>query len=106
MPFCYFGELQPKMKKFELKNSQPQMNVSKNRGKTPKMDGENNGKPYAQMDDLGPAPILGNTQIQAVLIQPICQCAHPDKIWVSCASLVCLIATAFIHLRSAENWIL
>ena len=28
--------------------------VSKNRGKTPKMDGENNGsKPYEQMDDLG-----------------------------------------------------
>ena len=26
--------------------------VSKNRGKTPKMDGENNGKPYEQMDDL------------------------------------------------------
>ena len=36
----------------------------KNRGKTaPKMDGENNGKPYEQMDDLGvplflEAPIL------------------------------------------------
>ena len=29
------------------------MDVSKNRGKTPKMDGENNGKPYEQMDDLG-----------------------------------------------------
>ena len=27
--------------------------VSKNRGKTPKMDGENHGKPYEQMDDLG-----------------------------------------------------
>ena len=26
---------------------------SKNRGKTPKMDGENHGKPYEQMDDLG-----------------------------------------------------
>ena len=25
----------------------------KNIGKTPKMDGENNGKPYEQMDDLG-----------------------------------------------------
>ena len=23
------------------------------RGKKPKMDGENNGKPYEQMDDLG-----------------------------------------------------
>ena len=29
------------------------MGVSKNRGKTPKMDGENNGKPYFLMDDLG-----------------------------------------------------
>ena len=25
----------------------------KDRGKTPKMDGENHGKPYEQMDDLG-----------------------------------------------------
>ena len=30
------------------------MGVSKNRGGSPKMDGENNGsKPYEQMDDLG-----------------------------------------------------
>ena len=29
------------------------MGVSKNRGKTPKMDGENNGKPYFSMGDLG-----------------------------------------------------
>ena len=37
--------------------------VSKNRGKTPKMDGENNGKPYDQMDDLGGKPtIFGNIQ--------------------------------------------
>ncbi len=30
------------------------------------MDGENNGKPYEQMDDLGgfPTPIFGNTQIK------------------------------------------
>ena len=35
--------------------------VSKNRGKTPKMDGENNGKPYFLMDDLGVKPtIFGN----------------------------------------------
>ena len=28
------------------------------------MDGENNGKPYEQMDDLGVKPtIFGNTQI-------------------------------------------
>ena len=39
------------------------MGVSKNRGKTPKMDGENNGKPYEQMDDLGgfTPPIFGST---------------------------------------------
>jgi len=29
------------------------MGVSKNRGVSPKMDGENNGKPYVEMDDLG-----------------------------------------------------
>ena len=28
----------------------------KNRGNTPKMDGENHGKPYEQMDDLGGKP--------------------------------------------------
>ena len=32
------------------------MGVSKNRA--PKMDGENNGKPYEQMDDLGGFPII------------------------------------------------
>ena len=40
------------------------MGVSKTRGKTPKMDGENNGKPYFLMDDLGgKPPIFGNTHI-------------------------------------------
>ena len=41
------------------------MGVSKNSGtKTTKMDGENNGKPYEQMDDLGfTTPIFGNTHI-------------------------------------------
>ena len=41
------------------------MGVSKNRGKTPKMDGVYNGKPYEQMDDLGGfyTPIFGNTHI-------------------------------------------
>ena len=39
------------------------MGVSKNRG-YPKMDGENNGKPYEQMDDLGGfPPIFGSTPI-------------------------------------------
>ncbi len=33
-------------------------------GKPPKMDGENNRKPYEQMDDLGGFPIfLGNTHL-------------------------------------------
>ena len=36
--------------------------VSKNRGKTRKMDGENNGKPYEQMDDLG-VPLFLETPI-------------------------------------------
>ncbi len=41
------------------------MDVSKNRGiLPPKMDGENNGKPYEQMDDFGGfPPIFGNTPI-------------------------------------------
>ena len=34
-----------------------------NRGKTPKMDGENNGKPYEQMDDLGGTPLFLETPI-------------------------------------------
>ena len=33
------------------------------------MDGENNGKPYEQMDDLGGFPIiLGNTHILALYL--------------------------------------
>ena len=45
------------------------MGVSKNRGKTPKMDGENNGNPYEKMDDLGGKPtIFGNTHIYLGLI--------------------------------------
>ena len=38
------------------------MSVSKNSG-TPKMDGENNGKPI-EMDDFGGTIILGNTHVQ------------------------------------------
>ena len=30
------------------------------------MDGENNGKPYEQMDDLGGSPIFGNTRFQSL----------------------------------------
>ena len=45
------------------------MGVSKNRGKTPKMDGENNGKPYEQMDDLGGKPtIFGNIHIPVYIV--------------------------------------
>ncbi len=39
------------------------MGVSKNRGGSPKMDGENHGKPYEQMADLEFSHIFGNTQI-------------------------------------------
>ena len=39
------------------------MGVSKNEGVSPKMDGENNGKPPKKMDDFGGTPIFGNTQI-------------------------------------------
>ena len=50
---------------FHLINPSWDMDVSKNRGKTPKMDGENNGsKPYEQMDDLeGFSHIFGSTPI-------------------------------------------
>ena len=42
------------------------MGVSKNRGVSPKMDGENHAKPYDLMDDLGGKPtIFGNTHITA-----------------------------------------
>ena len=58
----------PKMFELPPPRYMPNMGVSKNRG-TPnsKMDGENNGTPYQQMDDLGgfPTPIFGST--------PICQ---------------------------------
>ena len=37
----------------------------------PKMDGENNGKPYEQMDDLGGfPPIFGNTHITNIIFLP------------------------------------
>ena len=49
------------------------MGVSKNRGKTPKMDGENHGKPYEQMDDLGGPPLFWETPVYTQLytyVQP------------------------------------
>ena len=40
------------------------MGVSKNRGFSPKIDGENNGTPHSLMDDLGGKPTInGNTHI-------------------------------------------
>ena len=42
------------------------MDVSKNRG-IPKMDGENNGKAYFLMDDLGGSIIFGNTHIDIII---------------------------------------
>ena len=39
------------------KMSYPQLGVSKNSG-IPKWDGENNGKPYEQMDDFGRKNLL------------------------------------------------
>ena len=44
------------------------MGVSKNRGKTPKMDGENNGKAYFLMDDLGGKPIIFGNILVDILI--------------------------------------
>ena len=38
------------------------MGVFKNRA-TPKWDGENNGKPYFLMDDLGVPLFFGNTHV-------------------------------------------
>ncbi len=48
------------------------MGVSKNRGKTPKMDKVYNGRPYEQMDDLGgfSTPIFGNTHIHTRICIP------------------------------------
>jgi len=39
------------------------LGASNNRVKTPKMDGENNGKPYFLMDDLGGNPLFLETPI-------------------------------------------
>ena len=46
----------------QRKNPTFYMAFSKNSGKTPKMDGENNGKPYFLMDDLG-VPLFSETFI-------------------------------------------
>ena len=39
------------------------VSTQKNRGETPKMDGENNGKPYEQMDDFGGPPLFLETPL-------------------------------------------
>ena len=55
------------------------MDVSKNRGKTTKMDGENNGKPYEQMDDLGGFPIFSETPIYSHLESSVLQIYHKHR---------------------------
>ncbi len=62
--------------------------VSKNSGKTPKMDGENHGKPYEQMDDSGwfyhPTPIFWRaTQVQTPWWTP-CLPENPHQPKDSC----------------------
>ena len=44
------------------------LGVSKNRGKTSKMDSENNGKPYFLIDDLGGKPTMLETPILGIII--------------------------------------
>ena len=57
-------EAQNNVTRFTLIHLLIQTDVSKNRGKTPKMDGLFHGKPDEQMDDLGGfTTIFGNTQM-------------------------------------------
>ena len=51
------------------------MDVSKNRGKTPKMDGLFHGKPYEQMDDLGVFPLFLETPISTQYLHEYICCA-------------------------------
>ena len=60
------------------------MAVSKNRGKTPKMDGENNGKPYFLMDDLGGKPTIFRVHIH---ISKRLKFPASHSVW-QCATLV------------------
>ena len=55
------------------------MGVSKNRGKKPKMDGENNGTPYEQMDDLGVSLFL-ETSIYTLRSLTWSNKNHPEKL--------------------------
>ena len=57
------------------------MSVSKNRGNTPKMDGENNGKPYEQMDDLGVFPYFWvDTHISAATGHGLIESEMPPSV--------------------------
>ena len=61
------------------------MGVSKNRGKTPKMDGENSGKSYEQMDDLGGSShpyFWFNTHIKMVDLWKAIALQEPKKLEV------------------------
>ena len=53
------------------------MGVSKNRGVSPKMDGENNGKPYSLMDDLG-VPLFSETSVYSAILKVdiLLRCLH------------------------------
>ena len=52
------GEYDFKILHLFVESTNQHLGVSKNSGKTHKMDGENNAKPYEQMDDLGGKPPL------------------------------------------------
>ena len=53
------------------------------KGKKPKMDGENNGKPYEQMDDLGFCPpIFGLTHIWIWWYTTCVNVVHPGTLLV------------------------
>ena len=58
------------MEPYSFKPTTKYMGVSKNRGKTPKMDGENNGKPYEQIDDLEVALFLETPMFEA-FVKPL-----------------------------------
>ena len=80
---------------------QRQVGVSNNRGKNPKMDGENHGKPYEQMGDLGkphyfwkhPGGMSFLEELFPIGAQQaaFCSCLQPDP---SCASAAAAVGKA------------
>ena len=56
--------------KFSIWSKNNYMGVSKNRGKTPKMDGENNGKPLSKWNDLEENPLFLVTSISSAMPGP------------------------------------